>query len=87
MTTKAQERVEEKVRRLVEVLEHAREENARLRRELDGRDETVPGTKPPGPAPAPTPADVDRQLHLLQEERSAIRDRVERAIGMLEEAP
>ena len=92
MTTKALDRLEKKVRLLVEALEEAREQNVSLRRRLEARgknagDDAVPQEAPASPSPPSGRAgNVERQLELLQEERAAIRDRVERAISMIEEA-
>jgi FtsZ-binding cell division protein ZapB len=71
--------LEQKIRRTLQDLDALREENRKLGQGM--------GT---ATHPADGGADVERleeELRVLHEERSAVRERVERLIALLEEAP
>ena len=71
--------LEQKIRRTLQDLEELREENRRLGLGMGGVTTQEAGG-----------ADVERlegELRLLREERTAVRERVEHLIALLEEAP
>jgi len=71
--------LEQKIRRTLQDLESLREENRRL---AEG------GGAATRPAEGGAAVErLEKELRLLHEERSAVRERVERLIALLEEAP
>ena len=71
--------LEQKIRRTLQELEALREENRRLGQGM--------GTAAPSAVDEPRVERLEEELRLLHEERSAVRERVERLIALLEEAP
>ncbi len=70
-------RLEEKVRAAVEKMDELRQENRRLTRKLKGST---------GKASAARDNGVEKELRLLQEERAAVRSRIESLIDWMEAA-
>ena len=77
MDTEILNRLEEKVRAAVEKMEELRQENRRLTRQLK---------KSPGKASAAEDNGHEEELRLLQEERAAVRTRIESLIDWMEAA-
>lgn len=73
------DRLEQKIRTVVAEMETLRQENHRLGQELDRAARGATGGE--------EMERLERQLDLLREERAAVRERVERLIGLLEEVP
>jgi FtsZ-binding cell division protein ZapB len=71
--------LEQKIRRTLQDLEALREENRRLGQGM--------GTAAPPAEDGVRVERLEEELRILHEERSAVRERVERLIALLEEAP
>ena len=71
--------LEQKIRRTLQDLEALRQENRRL-------EEGIGATTRPAEGGAGVEK-LEEELRVLHEERSAVRERVERLIALLEEAP
>ena len=81
MDTKLLDRLERKTRRLVEELEKLRLENTRLTQELEDAQDAVRTMERPEADPG-----LGSRLRVLEEERVAVRGRVEKLVSLLEEA-
>jgi FtsZ-binding cell division protein ZapB len=82
MDTDILNRLEEKVRAAVEKMEELRQENRRLTRKLKGSS----GKGSAGKASAAQNNGAEKELRLLQEERAAVRSRIESLIDWMEAA-
>ena len=71
--------LEQKIRRTLQDLESLREENRRLGQGMGAATPTAEG--------GAAVQRLEEELRLLPEERSDVRERVERLIALLEEAP
>jgi len=71
--------LEQKIRRTVQDLEALREKNRRLGEDLEAATRPAQG--------GPDVGRLEEELRVLHGERSAVRERVERLIALLEEAP